>query len=54
MIIVQDKLVSDELVEEHFICNLSACKGACCWEGDSGAPLEDCGTAHSRQPFLAG
>lgn len=40
MIIVQDKLVSDELVEEHFICNLTACKGACCWEGDSGAPLE--------------
>jgi hypothetical protein len=40
MIIVQDKLVSDALVEEHFICNLSACKGACCWEGDSGAPLE--------------
>lgn len=41
MIIVQDKLVSDELVEEQFICNLSACKGACCWEGDSGAPLEE-------------
>ncbi len=40
MIIVQDKLVSDELVEERFICDLSACKGACCWEGDSGAPLE--------------
>mgnify|MGYP001365073226 CR=1 FL=1 len=40
MIIVQDKLVSDELVEEQFICNLEACKGACCWEGDSGAPLE--------------
>ncbi len=32
--------MSDELVEEQFICNLSACKGACCWEGDSGAPLE--------------
>ena len=41
MIIVQDKLVSDDLVEEQFICNLSACKGACCWEGDSGAPLEE-------------
>jgi hypothetical protein len=40
MIIVQDILVSDAIVEEHFICNLSACKGACCWEGDSGAPLE--------------
>ncbi len=40
MIIVQDKLVSDDLVEEQFLCNLQACKGACCWEGDSGAPLE--------------
>jgi hypothetical protein len=40
MIIVQDKLVSDDVVEQHFICNLSACKGACCWEGDYGAPLE--------------
>jgi Protein of unknown function (DUF3109) len=40
MIIVQDKLVSDDVVSEQFVCNLSACKGACCWEGDSGAPLE--------------
>ena len=40
MIIVQDKLVSDDVVEKQFVCNLSACKGACCWEGDSGAPLE--------------
>jgi hypothetical protein len=40
MIIVQDKLVSDDVVEEQFLCNLSACKGACCWEGDAGAPLE--------------
>jgi Protein of unknown function (DUF3109) len=40
MLVVQDKLVSDELVEEEFICNLKKCKGACCWEGDMGAPLE--------------
>ncbi|GAB4486794.1 MAG: DUF3109 family protein [Saprospiraceae bacterium] len=40
MIIVQDKLVSDDLVEQQFVCNLTACKGACCWEGDYGAPLE--------------
>ena len=40
MIIVQDKLVSNDLVEAQFACNLSACKGACCWEGDAGAPLE--------------
>ena len=41
MLIIQDKLVSDDVVEENFICNLSACKGACCWEGDYGAPVED-------------
>jgi Protein of unknown function (DUF3109). len=41
MIVVQDKLVSDDVVEEHFICDLNACKGACCWEGDFGAPLEE-------------
>jgi len=40
MLIVKDILVSDEIVEEQFICNLKACKGACCWEGDWGAPLE--------------
>lgn len=41
MIIVQEILVSDDVVEQQFMCNLSACKGACCWEGDFGAPLED-------------
>jgi hypothetical protein len=41
MIIIDEILVSDEVVEEAFACNLSACKGACCWEGDYGAPLEE-------------
>jgi hypothetical protein len=40
MIIVGDTLVSEELFEEHFVCDLSACKGQCCVEGESGAPLE--------------
>ena len=40
MVIVQDILISDDLLEECFRCNLNACKGACCWEGDFGAPLE--------------
>jgi hypothetical protein len=39
MIIVEDKLVSEDLLEREFVCNLSACKGACCVAGDSGAPL---------------
>lgn len=41
MIIIDNKLVSDEVIEEQFICNLSKCKGACCEEGDAGAPLTD-------------
>lgn len=41
MLIVQDKLVSRDILEEQFLCNLEACKGACCWEGDWGAPLEE-------------
>lgn len=40
MILIQDILISDDLIEEQFLCNLKACKGACCWEGDWGAPLE--------------
>jgi hypothetical protein len=40
MLIIQGKLVSLDVVEEQFVCNLTACKGACCWEGDFGAPLE--------------
>jgi hypothetical protein len=39
MIIIQDVLISDDVVEQEFICNLSACKGACCWQGDYGAPV---------------
>jgi hypothetical protein len=41
MLVIRDVLVSDEIVEEYFHCNLEACKGACCWEGDFGAPLEE-------------
>jgi len=40
MVIIQDKLLSDDIFEEQFLCNLKACKGACCWKGEFGAPLE--------------
>lgn len=33
-------IVSDDLIEKDFVCNLSACKGICCVEGEAGAPLE--------------
>ena len=34
-----DSLVSEDLLKEHFACDLSQCKGACCVEGEAGAPL---------------
>lgn len=40
MLIIDSKVISPEIFEEEFVCNLDACKGACCWEGDYGAPLE--------------
>lgn len=33
-------MVSSEILSEAFVCDLQKCKGACCVEGDSGAPLE--------------
>jgi hypothetical protein len=40
MVKVGDVLVSDDIREKEFVCNLERCKGACCVEGDYGAPLE--------------
>jgi hypothetical protein len=40
MIQIKDTLISLDIVEKKFICDLAQCKGACCVEGDSGAPLE--------------
>jgi hypothetical protein len=39
MILLENTIVSEDILEKNFICNLSACKGACCIEGDSGAPI---------------
>jgi hypothetical protein len=33
-------IVSEEIIENDFVCNLSACKGACCVAGEAGAPLD--------------
>ena len=40
MIIIGNKIISDDIVHQKFVCDLNACKGACCVEGDYGAPLE--------------
>ncbi len=37
---IENALVSLDVIEEHFICDLSKCKGFCCVDGDSGAPLK--------------
>jgi len=40
MLAVKNTLVSEDLLEKNFVCDLNACKGACCVKGDYGAPLE--------------
>ena len=39
MIAIDNVLLSDEVVEEQFVCDLNKCKGGCCVDGDCGAPL---------------
>lgn len=38
---IGDKVVSTQIFERKFVCDLNACKGACCIEGDAGAPLTE-------------
>lgn len=59
MIDIEGKIVSREIFERQFVCNLQACKGICCVKGDSGAPLSQEETEilsqnyRSIMPFLA-
>ena len=39
MIAIDNVLLSDQIIQEQFVCDLSKCKGACCVDGDAGAPL---------------
>jgi len=41
LIVVDNILVSDDIVEKKFVCDLAKCKGGCCEEGDAGAPLDE-------------
>lgn len=54
MIEIQQTLLSDELFEEHFICDLCKCKGQCCVDGESGAPLtqEECEQINEILPVI--
>jgi Protein of unknown function (DUF3109) len=39
VIVIDDVMLSDQIVEEQFVCDLIKCKGGCCEDGDAGAPL---------------
>lgn len=41
MIQLGKTIISEDIIEKDFVCNLSACKGACCVDGDAGAPLDE-------------
>ncbi|HAR20849.1 MAG TPA: DUF3109 domain-containing protein [Cytophagales bacterium] len=41
MLVVGQAIFTDDIFEKHFVCDLLKCKGACCVEGDLGAPLEE-------------
>jgi hypothetical protein len=41
MVIVDNTFISEDLFKQHFVCDISCCKGICCVEGDAGAPLEE-------------
>lgn len=41
MIAIDNILISDDVIEKQFVCNISKCKGACCEDGDAGAPLTE-------------
>ena len=51
MIQIGDKIVSQDIFDVLFACDYAACKGACCVEGDSGAPL-DPGEADQLRKYL--
>jgi len=51
LIAIDDKLISDEVVQKHFVCDLSICKGGCCVDGDAGAPLEKSELQHINDNF---
>lgn len=41
MLQIDDTIISLDLLDEKFVCDLASCKGICCIEGDDGAPLEE-------------
>lgn len=54
MIEIQNKIIADEIVEEEFVCDLDKCKGGCCVDGDTGAPIteEEAKMIHDLYPEI--
>ncbi|MDY8136872.1 DUF3109 family protein [Aquimarina sp. 2201CG5-10] len=44
-------IISEEIIKKDFVCNLSACKGACCIDGEAGAPLEESETKKLEEVY---
>jgi len=40
VIAIDNVLISDDVIEKKFVCDLAKCKGGCCEDGDAGAPLD--------------
>ena len=53
MIQLGKTLISEDLLEKEFVCNIQQCKGACCVEGEAGAPLEEAELAEIDKHFDA-
>jgi len=41
MLAIDNTIISDDVLNQYFACDVFSCKGACCIEGDAGAPLEE-------------
>ena len=52
MLSIENTLISDELISEDFVCNISKCKGECCVAGQAGAPLDKEETTYLEKNFL--
>lgn len=53
MIAIGEVLISEEVVQEQFVCDLSKCKGGCCVDGDCGAPLTEEETRLVKESYPA-
>lgn len=41
MLVIENTIISENVVDIRFVCDLDCCNGHCCVEGDAGAPLEE-------------